>query len=83
MFKTADARYAIDAMVSWPVYGGLYIAMLKVFESNYAAAFRNFVYTFLCHRPCVPKVWGVRRDESSSNASRNRKLRSRRRRFEC
>ena len=38
MFKTADSRYAIGAMVSWPVYGGLYIAMLKVFESTYAAA---------------------------------------------
>jgi len=38
MFKTPDARYAIGAMVSWPVYGALYIAMLKVFDRNYAAA---------------------------------------------
>jgi putative flippase GtrA len=38
MFKTADARYAVGAMVSWPVYGGLYITMLRVFERNYAAA---------------------------------------------
>jgi hypothetical protein len=38
MFKTADARYAIGAFVSWPVYGALYIAMLKVFDRYYAVA---------------------------------------------
>jgi len=38
MFKTADARYAIGAIVSWPVYSALYIAMLKVFDRYYAFA---------------------------------------------
>jgi len=38
MFKTADARYAIGAFVSWPVYGALYIAMFKVFDGYYAVA---------------------------------------------
>jgi putative flippase GtrA len=38
LFQTSDARYAIGAMMSWPVYGALYIVMLKVFDRNYAAA---------------------------------------------
>ena len=38
MIKTADARYAIGAIVSWPVYSAPYIAMLKVFDRHYAAA---------------------------------------------
>ena len=38
MFKTANARYAIGAVVSWPVYSALYIAMLKVFDRYYAFA---------------------------------------------
>jgi hypothetical protein len=29
-FQNPDARYAIGAMVSWLVYGALYIAMLNV-----------------------------------------------------
>ena len=29
-FQNPDARYAIGAMVSWLVYGALYIAMLSV-----------------------------------------------------
>jgi putative flippase GtrA len=31
-------RYAIGAIVSWPVYSALYIAMLKVFDRCYAFA---------------------------------------------
>jgi putative flippase GtrA len=38
MIKTADARYAIGAIVSWPVYSAPYIAMLKVFDRYYAFA---------------------------------------------
>jgi hypothetical protein len=38
LLQTPDARYAIGAMMSWPVYGVLYIAVLKVFDRNYAAA---------------------------------------------
>lgn len=38
LLQTPDARYAIGAVMSWPVYGVLYIAMLKVFDRNYAAA---------------------------------------------
>jgi putative flippase GtrA len=38
MFKTADARYAIGAFVSWPVYGALYIAILKILDRYYAVA---------------------------------------------
>jgi putative flippase GtrA len=37
LLKTADARYMIGAMVSWLVYGALYIAMLKVI-TPYAVA---------------------------------------------
>jgi putative flippase GtrA len=36
--RTPDARYAIGAMVSWPVYGALYLAMLEMFDRDYAAA---------------------------------------------
>src|SRR6516164_8354350 len=35
--QTPDARYAIGAMVSWLVYGALYIAMLNV-VTHYAVA---------------------------------------------
>ena len=38
MLRTPDARYAIGAMVSWPVYGVAYKAMLEVFDRRYAAA---------------------------------------------
>src|SRR5215469_7573347 len=38
LLKKPDARYAIGAMTSWPIYGALYIAMLKVFDRHYAAA---------------------------------------------
>jgi putative flippase GtrA len=38
MFKIADARYAIGAFVSWPVYGALYIATLRVLDRYYAVA---------------------------------------------
>jgi putative flippase GtrA len=38
LFKKPDARYTIGALVSWPVYGVLYVAMLKVFYRHYAAA---------------------------------------------
>ena len=37
LLQTPDARYVIGAMVSWLVYGALYIAMLKV-VTLYAAA---------------------------------------------
>jgi putative flippase GtrA len=38
LLRTPDARYAIGAMVSWPVYGTLYITMLKIFDGHYSAA---------------------------------------------
>jgi putative flippase GtrA len=38
LLRTPDARYAIGAVVSWPIYGALYIAMLEVFDRHYAAA---------------------------------------------
>jgi putative flippase GtrA len=38
LLKRPDARYAIGAMISWPIYGALYIAMLKVFDRHHAAA---------------------------------------------
>ena len=38
LFRTPDARYAIGAIVSWPVYGALYIAMLEIFDRHYSAA---------------------------------------------
>jgi putative flippase GtrA len=36
--RTPDARYAIGAMVSWPIYGALYVSMLKIFDRHYALA---------------------------------------------
>ena len=38
LLRTLDARYAIGAMVSWPVYGALYITMLEIFDRHYSAA---------------------------------------------
>jgi GtrA-like protein. len=38
LLRTPDARYAIGAMVSWPVYGTLYITMIKIFDRYYSAA---------------------------------------------
>src|SRR5580658_7627015 len=38
LFRTPDARYAIGAAVSWPIYGSLYIAMLEILDRHYAAA---------------------------------------------
>jgi putative flippase GtrA len=36
--RTPDARYAIGAVVSWLIYGVLYIATLKLYDRHYAAA---------------------------------------------
>ena len=38
LLRTPDARYAIGAVVSWPIYGALYVSMLKIFERHYAPA---------------------------------------------
>ena len=38
LLRTPDARYAIGAAVSWPIYGALYIAMLEISDRHYAAA---------------------------------------------
>ena len=38
LLRTSDARYAIGAVVSWPIYGALYVSMLKIFERHYAPA---------------------------------------------
>ncbi len=38
MLRTPDARYAIGAMASWPVYGIAYKVMLEVLDRRYAAA---------------------------------------------
>jgi putative flippase GtrA len=38
LLRTPDARYAIGALVSWPVYGTVYIIMLESFDRNYSAA---------------------------------------------
>jgi hypothetical protein len=38
LLRTPDARYAIGAAVSWPIYGALYIAMLEIYDRHYAAA---------------------------------------------
>ena len=38
LLKKPSARYAMGAMVSWPIYGALYTAMLTVFDRHYAAA---------------------------------------------
>ena len=38
MFVHILARYAIGAVVSWPIYGALYISILDVFDRYYAPA---------------------------------------------
>jgi putative flippase GtrA len=38
LLRTPNARYAIGATVSWPIYGALYVAMLESFDRHYAAA---------------------------------------------
>jgi putative flippase GtrA len=38
LLRTSDARYAIGAMVSWPIYGALYMSMLDIFDRHYAPA---------------------------------------------
>jgi putative flippase GtrA len=38
LLRTPDARYAIGAAVSWPIYGALYIAMLEILGRRYAVA---------------------------------------------
>jgi putative flippase GtrA len=38
LLRTPNARYAIGAAVSWPIYGVLYLAMLEIFDRHYAAA---------------------------------------------
>jgi len=38
LLRSPDARYAIGAVVSWPIYGALYIAMLEIFDRLYAVA---------------------------------------------
>jgi putative flippase GtrA len=38
LLRTPDARYAIGAIVSWPVYGVAYKAMLEVLDRRYAVA---------------------------------------------
>jgi putative flippase GtrA len=38
LLRTSDARYAIGAVVSWPIYGALYIFMLDIFDRHYAPA---------------------------------------------
>jgi hypothetical protein len=38
LLRTPDARYAIGAVVSWPIYSALCAAILKMFDKHYAAA---------------------------------------------
>ena len=38
LLRTPNARYAIGAAVSGPIYGVLYLAMLEIFDRDYAAA---------------------------------------------
>jgi putative flippase GtrA len=38
LLRTPDARYAIGAVVSWPIYGALCTIMLKMFDKHYGAA---------------------------------------------
>ena len=38
LLRTPDARYAIGAVVSWLMYGVLYIATLKLYDRHYAVA---------------------------------------------
>jgi putative flippase GtrA len=35
LLRTPDARYAIGAVVSWPIYGVLCTVMLKMFDKHY------------------------------------------------
>ena len=38
LLRTSDARYAIGAMVSWPIYGALYMSTLDIIDRHYAPA---------------------------------------------
>jgi putative flippase GtrA len=38
LLRTSDARYVIGAMVSWPIYGVLYMSMLDILHRHYASA---------------------------------------------
>jgi putative flippase GtrA len=38
LLRTPDARYAIGAVVSWPIYGALCTVMLKMFDKHYGVA---------------------------------------------
>jgi putative flippase GtrA len=38
LLRLPDARYAIGAVVSWPIYGALCAVMLKMFDKHYGAA---------------------------------------------
>jgi putative flippase GtrA len=38
LLRTPDARNAIGAVVSWPLYGALYLTMLDIFDRHYAPA---------------------------------------------
>jgi putative flippase GtrA len=38
LLRTPDIRYAVGAAVSWPIYGALYMVILKVSDRHYAAA---------------------------------------------
>ena len=38
LFGTPDVRYALGAMVSWLIYGALYVALLAILDRQYAAA---------------------------------------------
>jgi putative flippase GtrA len=38
LLRTPDIRYAVGAAVSWPIYGALYVVILKGFDRHYAAA---------------------------------------------
>jgi putative flippase GtrA len=38
LLRTPNVRYAIGAMLSWPVYGALYVAMLAILDRQYAIA---------------------------------------------
>jgi len=38
LIRTSDVRYAIGAMVSWPIYGALYMSTLDIFDRHYAPA---------------------------------------------
>jgi putative flippase GtrA len=38
LIRTSDVRYALGAMVSWPIYGALYMSTLDIFDRQYAPA---------------------------------------------